>query len=96
MQLILKPETLDKCLTFLDYKGVDLDSTNIMVKPNNMNIGFGARSLLPELGRKDKVKSSDLAKFFTNAVLFIVTIIKKLLGKSCKEYFQCCKEHFFV
>ena len=47
-----------------------------------MNIGFGARLLLTELGRKDKVKSSDLAEFFTNAVLFIVTIIKKLLEKS--------------
>ena len=47
-----------------------------------MNVGFGPRSLLTELGKKDKVKSSDLAEFFTNAVLFIVTIIKKLLEKS--------------
>ena len=68
MQLIVKAEILDKCSTFLDCKGV---------KPKNMNIGFGARSLLTELGRKDKVKSSDLAEFFTNAVLFIVTTIKK-------------------
>ena len=55
MQLIVKPEILDKCSTFLDYKGVDLDNKNTMVKPKNMNIGFGARSLLTELGRKDKV-----------------------------------------
>ena len=47
-----------------------------------MNIGFGARSLLTELGEKDKVRSSDIAEFFTNAVLFFVTIIKKLLEKS--------------
>ena len=55
-----------------------------MVKPKNMNIGFGAqkRSLSTELGRKDKVKSSDLAEFSSNAALFIVTIIKKLLEKS--------------
>ena len=52
-----------------------------MVKPKNMNIGFGARSLLTELGRKDNVKNSDLAELFTNVVLFIVTIIKKLLEK---------------
>ena len=57
MQLIVKPEILDKCSGFLDYKGVDLDNKNTMVKPKNMNIGFGARSLLTELGRKDKVKS---------------------------------------
>ena len=55
MQLIVKPEILDKCSTFLDYKGVDLDNKNTMVKPKNMNIGFGARSLLTELGRKDKI-----------------------------------------
>ena len=82
MQLIVKPEILDKCSTFLDFKGVDLDNKNTMVKPKNMNIGFGARSVLTEFGRKDKVKSSDLAELFTNAVLFIVTIIKKLLEKS--------------
>ena len=79
MQLIVKPEILDKCSTLLDYKEVDLDNKNTMVKPKNMNIRFGARSLLTELDRKDKVKSSDLAEFFTNAVLFIVTIIKTLL-----------------
>ena len=53
-----------------------------MVKPKNMNIGFSARSLLTELGRKDKVKRSDFAELFTNAVLFIVTIFKKFLEKS--------------
>ena len=47
-----------------------------------MNTGFGARSLLTEVGRKDKVKSSDLAEFFTSGVLFIVIIIKKLFEKS--------------
>ena len=61
-----------------------MDNKNTMVKPKNMNIGFGAqkRSLSTELGRKDKVKSSDLAEFSSNAALFIVTIIKKLLEKS--------------
>ena len=59
-----------------------MDNKNTMVKPKNMNIGFGARSLLTELGRKDKVKSYDFAEIFTNAVLFIVTIIKKLLEKT--------------
>ena len=82
MQLIVKPEILDKCSGFLDYKGVDLDNKNTMVKPKNMNIGFGARSLLTELRRKNKVQSSDFAEFFTNALLFIVTIIKKLLKNS--------------
>ena len=80
MQLIVKPETLDKCLTFLDHKWVDLDNKNKMVKPTNMNIGFGARSLLTEFGRRDKVKSSDLVEFYTNAVLFTVTVIFKFVG----------------
>ena len=44
MQLIVKPEILDKCSSFLDYKRVDLDNKNTMVKHKNMNIGFGARS----------------------------------------------------
>ena len=61
---------------------VDLDNKNTMVKPKNTNIGLGGRSLMTELGRKDKVKGSDLAEFFANVVLFIVTTIKKLLDKS--------------
>ena len=54
MQLIVKPEILDKCSIYLDHKRVDLDDKNTMVRPKNMNIGFGARSLLTKLGRKDK------------------------------------------
>ena len=41
MQLIGKPETLDKCSTFLDYKGVELYNKSTMVKLKNMNILFG-------------------------------------------------------
>ena len=82
MQLIVKPEILDKCSTFLDHKVVELYNKNTMVKPKNMNIGFGARSLLTELSREDKVKSLDLPEFSTNAVLFIVALIKKLLEKN--------------
>ena len=64
MQMIVKPEILDKCLTFFfDYEGVDLYNQNTMIKPKNINVGFGARSLLAELGTKDKVKSSDLVEF---------------------------------
>ena len=63
MQMIVKPEILGKCSTFFDYEGVDLYNQNTMIKPKNMNIGFGARSLLAELGTKDKVKSSDLVEF---------------------------------
>ena len=82
MQLIVKQKTLDKYSTFLDHKEVILDNKNTMVKPKNINTGFGARSPLTIFGRKDKVKSSDLAEFFTNTVLFILTIIKKLFEKS--------------
>ena len=53
MQLIVKPEILDKCSTYLDHRGADLDNKNTMVRPKNMNIIFGARSLLTELRRKD-------------------------------------------
>ena len=63
MQMIVKPKILDKCLTFFDYEGVDLYNQNTMIKPKNINVGFGARSLLAELGTKDKVKSSDLVEF---------------------------------
>ena len=63
MQMIVKPEILDKCLTFFDYEGVDLYNQNTMIKPKNINVGFSARSLLAELGTKDKVKSSDLVEF---------------------------------
>ena len=63
MQMSIKPEILDKCPTFFDYEGVDLYNQNTMIKPKNMNIGFDARSLLTELGTKDKVKSSDFVEF---------------------------------
>ena len=57
MQLIVKPGILDKCSIFIDHIGVDLDNKNTMVEPKNMNVGFGARSLLTELVKSSRAQT---------------------------------------
>ena len=76
MQLIVKSEILDKCSTFLDYEGVDLDNKNTMFKPKHMNIAFGARSLPTELGRKESQEVRSC----------------RILYKCCALYCNCYQE----
>ena len=53
MQLIVKPAILDKCVTLTDYKNIDLDDKGSMMKPSDINIGFGSRALITDLKKKD-------------------------------------------
>ena len=82
MQLIVKSAILDKCVTHTGYKIIDLDDKGSMVKPSDINIGFGSRALITDLKKKDGINNSLIAKFLTECIVFVVTILKKLFDKS--------------
>ena len=66
MQLIVKPDLLEKCENYLDFRRIDLDDKESITKPKDMNIGFAARSSIPELMKNDEIRNSDVAAFFQN------------------------------
>ena len=53
IQLILKPDITANFSSAIDLKYLDLDDTNVILKPKGMNIGFRTRNIITELKRKD-------------------------------------------
>ena len=44
MQVLVKPDLLEKCEGYFDFRRIDLDGKESITKPKDMNIGFAARS----------------------------------------------------
>ena len=64
MQLIVKPDIVANCSSAIDLKCIDLDDKNVIMKPKDMNIGFGTRNITTELKRKDVITTTQTANFF--------------------------------
>ena len=86
MQLIVKPDIVANCSSAIDLKCIDLDDKNVIMKPKDMNIGFGTRNVITELKRKDVITNTQTANFFTDVTKFIISMVKKLFDKSPLEY----------
>ena len=86
MQLIVKPDIVANCSSAIDLKCIDLDDKNVIMKPKDMNIGFGTRNIITELKRKDVITNTQTANFFTDVTKFIISMVKKLFDKSPLEY----------
>ena len=74
MQLIVKPDIAANCSSAIDLTCIDLDDKNVIMKPKDMNIGFGMQNIITELKRKDVI-----ANFFTDVTKFIISMVKNYL-----------------
>ena len=86
MQSIVKAGIVVNCSLAIDLKCIDLDDKNVIMKPKDMNIGFGTRNIITELKRKDVITNTQTANFFTDVTKFIISMVKKLFDKSPLEY----------
>ena len=81
IKLILKPDLLEKCESYLDFRRIDLDDKESITKPKDMNIGFAARSSIQEWRKNDEIRNSDVAVFSVRINKVYCPILKKLFGK---------------
>ena len=63
MQLIVKPDIAANCSSAIDLTCIDLHDKNVIMKPKDMNIGFGTRNIIIELKRKDVITNTQTANF---------------------------------
>ena len=63
MQSIVKAGIVVNCSLAIDLKCIDLDDKNVIMKPKDMNIGFGTRNIIIELKRKDVITNTQTANF---------------------------------
>ena len=86
MQLIVKPDIAANCSSAIDLTCIDLDDKNVIMKPKDMNIGFGTRNIIIELKRKDVITNTQTANFFTDVTKFIIFLVKQLFDKNPVEH----------
>ena len=85
VQLIVKPDIVANCSSVIDLECLDLDDKNLIMKPKDMNIGFGTRNIITDLKRKDAIRNTQTANFFTDVTKFIISMVKKLFDKNPLE-----------
>ena len=78
MNRIIKRDIMKDVKNVLNIMNIDLSKKDIFYPTDEVDIGFGASSLL----KKSKVKELDKLKFKTECRQFIFVIIKKLKEKS--------------
>ena len=84
MQLILKPDRLEKFEIFSDFRRINLDGKESITKPKD--IGFAARSSIQESRKNDEIINFSVAAFLSESTKFIVTILKIFFEKSLASF----------
>ena len=79
MQLILKPDQLEKFEIFSDFRRIDLDGKESVTKPKD--IGFAARLSIQESRKNDEIINFNIAAFLSESTKFIFTILNFFLKK---------------
>ena len=55
------------------------------MKPKDTNIGFGTGNIITELKRKNAIRNTHTANFFTDVTKFVISMVKKLFDKNALE-----------
>ena len=84
MQLILKPDQLEKFEIFSDFRRIDLDGKESVTKPKD--IGFAARSSIQESRKNDEIINFNIAAFLSESTKFIFTILNFFFEKSLAAF----------
>ena len=78
VQVIIRPEILEKCTTLFDLKKVDLGKKENVMKANHFSIGFATSQLIHDLKRRDSVSSSDILNFRRDIYKFVQVTVNKI------------------
>lgn len=81
VQVIIKPEILENCITLTDFKKFDLGKKENVTKGNNFNTGFAASQLIHDLKRMDSVSSSDILNFRQDIYEFVQVVVNKIFER---------------
>ena len=82
LEIIIKPEILEKFKSCTKIKKVELSSNDNLLSDGKVNVRFSVTEELNELRKKDLVKSYEIKEFLKKARSFIISIIQKVSEKS--------------
>ena len=86
LQLVIKPDVLDKCESPAALLQIDFSDKSISLKLKDIHFGFSTEEELKNLQRQDKVSSTDVKAFEKEAAVMVISIAEKLSEKSPFNY----------
>ena len=84
LQIIIKPEEIEKCKTGASFKSIDFTDKQIFMDGKGMQMGFRVQQILGIITEKDLVASSKIVQFRDGAKNLNITLLEKLLDKRPK------------
>ena len=92
LQLIAKPEVLEKCKTVGHLAEINLDGKGNLLPINKAEQGFGVHGLLNNLSKQDIITIDETKKLGKEVQCFVVSTLKKTFDRNpftC-EFFRYC------
>ena len=81
LEFIVKLAILEKCESGLDFKNIDLYSSE-NIKGNNLWIGYAEATIISDLKKKDIVKKTELKQFKSGGKTFLITLLVTFFEES--------------
>ena len=82
LQLVVKPDVLNKCKTVLQMASIDCNLKESLLPLSYVELGFGVKAIITKAKRKDTVGNQEFAKFKREGQIFVTSVVKKRLEKS--------------
>ena len=78
LQIIIKPEQLEKCKNGVELKNLNLDDQTLHVPLKNMEMGYGVANISSNLCKEDIGSNQQVKLFKEEAQSLLITVLKKL------------------
>ena len=76
MQIVMKHDFIDGCISGQDLRKIFLDKENLYKKKKGFNLDFAAKNNVKALRRRDLVKNEAVTNFLDNVHPCVVAILK--------------------
>ena len=77
----MKPDVLNKCKTGLEMASIDIVPKENLLPLSDVKLGFGVKTIIAKVKRKDSVTNQEVAKFKREGERFATSVVKKLFEK---------------
>ena len=78
LQLVVKPDVLNKCKISPQMASVDLDLKENLLLLSDVELDFGLKAIITKAKGKDTVTNQEVVKFKTEGQRFVISMVKKL------------------
>ena len=82
LEIIIKPEQLEKCKNGAKLKNFNLDDQTLQLPLKNMEMGCEVANIISNLHKKDTVSNQQVKLFKEDAQSLLIAVLRKLFERT--------------